>query len=95
MQNDQKTGLLVSESLQTLKLICTESFHHTLKYVYMKEKDQQKSGQSTAKISHDKAFEHICRVEKGKVSDRLPQFESAIGKVENFYSSHWSQEQGW
>ena len=71
MQNDQKSELLVSENLQT-SILCNmyaESFHCTLKYVYMKGKVSKRVYNLLyilMKISRDKTFECICKVEKGK-----------------------------
>ena len=51
-----------------------ESFHRTLKYVYMKGKINKTVDNLLhilIKISRDKAFERICKVKKGKVSGRL------------------------
>ena len=51
-----------------------ESFHRTLKYVYMKGKVNKRVENLLyilMKISRDKTFERICKVEKGKISGRF------------------------
>ena len=56
-----------------------ESFHRTLKYVYMKGRINKRIDNLIhvlMKISRDKLFERLCKLEKGKISGRL----SAIRK---------------
>ena len=51
-----------------------ESFHRLLKHVYMKGKVNKRVDNLLhilIKISRDKAFERLCKLEKGKVSGRL------------------------
>lgn len=51
-----------------------ESFHRTLKYVYMKGRINKRIDNLIhvlMKVSRDKAFERLCKLEKGKISGRL------------------------
>lgn len=51
-----------------------ESFHRTLKYVYMKGRVNKRIDNLIhilMKVSRDKAFERLCKLEKGKISGRL------------------------
>ena len=48
-----------------------ESFHRILKYVYLKGRVIDNLIYILMRLSRDKAFERLCKLEKGKVSGRL------------------------
>ena len=77
MQKELKSGLLASESHQISIMntnMYVESFHRTIKHVYMKGRINKRVDNLLhilIKISRDKAFERLCKLEKGKISGRL------------------------
>ena len=51
-----------------------ESFHRTLKYIYFKGRINKRIDNLIhilMKVSRDKAFDRLCKLEKGKISARL------------------------
>ena len=63
-------GSLSPESINTNMYV--ESFHRTLKYIYMKGKTNRRIYNLIhilLNVSRDKGFERLCKLEKGKYLD--------------------------
>ena len=51
-----------------------ESFHRLVKYIYMRGRANKRIDKllyTLMKVSRDKAFERLCKLEKGKITGRV------------------------
>ena len=73
-----------------------ESFHRTLKYIYMKGRTNRRIDNLIhilLNVSRDKGFERLCKLEKGKISGRLTTIRKRH-LTSNKLSSHLVSEAG-
>ena len=71
-----------------------ESFHRLVKYIYMRGRANKRIGKLLyilMKVSKDKAFERLCKLEKGKITGRVATIRRRHEESKNICSELLNQ----